>query len=99
MVFEESVVLDRPFDEVLSTVKTEFAASGFGTLTEIDLQQTLHDKVGKEIGRYVIVGACNPHLGERRARRRAAHRRACCPATWSFVRPVDRCRSTRWIRV
>lgn len=62
MVFEESIVLDRPFDEVLATVKTEFAASGFGTLTEIDLQQTLHDKIGKEMGRYVIVGACNPHL-------------------------------------
>lgn len=62
MVFEESVVLDRPFDDVLATVKSEFAASGFGTLTEIDLQQTLRDKVGKEMDRYVIVGACNPHL-------------------------------------
>ena len=62
MVFEESVVLDRPFDEVLDKVKAEFAASGFGTLTEIDIQQTLHDKIGKEMGRYVIVGACNPKL-------------------------------------
>ena len=62
MVFEESVVLDRPFDEVLAKVKTEFAAAGFGTLTEIDLQRTLHDKIGKEMDRYVIVGACNPKL-------------------------------------
>ena len=62
MVFEESIVLERPFDEVLATVKQEFAAVGFGTLTEIDLQRTLHDKIGKEMGRYVIVGACNPTL-------------------------------------
>lgn len=62
MVFEESIVVDRPFDEVLAKVKTEFAAVGFGTLTEIDLQKTLHDKIGKEIDRYVIVGACNPDL-------------------------------------
>jgi len=62
MVFEESIVVDRPFDEVLAKVKAEFAAVGFGTLTEIDLQQTLHDKIGKEMDRYVIVGACNPVL-------------------------------------
>ena len=62
MVFEESVVVDRPFDEVLATVKAEFAAVGFGTLTEIDLQKTLSDKIGKQIDRYVIVGACNPDL-------------------------------------
>ena len=62
MVFEESIVLDRPFDEVLAKVKTEFAAAGFGTLTEIDLQQTLRDKIGKQMDRYVIVGACNPDL-------------------------------------
>ena len=62
MIFEESVVVDRPFDEVLDRVKTEFAAVGFGTLTEIDLQQTLHDKICKDMERYVIVGACNPRL-------------------------------------
>lgn len=62
MVFEESIVVDRPFDEVLAKVKAEFAAVGFGTLTEIDLQKTLHDKIGKEMDRYVIVGACNPDL-------------------------------------
>jgi uncharacterized protein (DUF302 family) len=62
MVYEESVVLDQPFDEVLARVKEAFAGVGFGTLTEIDLQATLQAKVGKEMGRYVIVGACNPKL-------------------------------------
>ena len=62
MVFEESVVVNLPFDEALDTIKSELATAGFGTLTEIDLQATLHAKVGKEMERYVIVGACNPKL-------------------------------------
>jgi uncharacterized protein (DUF302 family) len=65
MVYEEVVVLSVPFDEALARVKSAFAAEGFGTLTEIDLQATLRDKVGKEMGRYVIVGACNPQLASR----------------------------------
>ena len=62
MVYEETVVLDLPFAEAVDAVKVAFAQSGFGTLTEIDLQQTLHAKLGKEMGRYVIIGACNPKL-------------------------------------
>lgn len=62
MVYEETVVLDMPFADAVEAVKVAFADSGFGTLTEIDLQQTLHAKVGKEMERYVIIGACNPRL-------------------------------------
>lgn len=65
MVFEESVEVTRPFAEVLAEVKSSLAAEGFGTLTEIDVQATLEAKVGKQIPRYVIVGACNPHLASR----------------------------------
>lgn len=62
MVYEETVVLDIPFAEAVDAVKVAFAEAGFGTLTEIDLQATLHAKVGKEMDRYVIIGACNPKL-------------------------------------
>ena len=65
MVFEEVVVLSLPFDEALARTKEAFAAEGFGTLTEIDVQATLRAKTGKEIDRYVIVGACNPELAGR----------------------------------
>ncbi|MDY7106203.1 MAG: DUF302 domain-containing protein [Actinomycetota bacterium] len=65
MVFEEAVVLSMPFDDALARTKEAFAAEGFGTLTEIDIQATLRAKTGKEMGRYVIVGACNPHLAGR----------------------------------
>ena len=62
MFYDQPVKLSRPFDEVLEAVKTAFAAEGFGTLTEIDMQATLKKKLNKEMGRYVIVGACNPEL-------------------------------------
>jgi uncharacterized protein (DUF302 family) len=62
MIFEETVVLTVPFGEALARTKEAFAAEGFGTLTEIDVQATLADKIGKEMDPYVIVGACNPGL-------------------------------------
>ncbi len=65
MIFEEAIVVSRPFDEVLEEVKEAFAAEGFGTITEIDMQATLKSKLGKEMGRYVIVGTCNPTLAGR----------------------------------
>lgn len=65
MVFEEAVVLPVSFDEALARTKEAFAAEGFGTLTEIDVQATLREKTGKEMARYVIVGACNPQLAGR----------------------------------
>jgi uncharacterized protein (DUF302 family) len=62
VIFEESVVLQSSFDEVLAQVKEAFAAEGFGTLTEIDVQATLKSKIDKDMESYVIVGACNPQL-------------------------------------
>jgi uncharacterized protein (DUF302 family) len=55
----------QPFDQVLSRVKTAFKNEGFGTLTEIDVQRTLHEKIGEQIEPYTILGMCNPHLAFR----------------------------------
>lgn len=62
MVVGKSVVIDGPFDVALDRVKSALAKRGFGTLTEIDVQATLDEKIGKKMDRYVIVGACNPRL-------------------------------------
>lgn len=65
MILEPAVTLDMEFDEALPAVKAALAEQGFGTLTEIDVQATLHAKIGKEIEPYVIIGACNPNLAGR----------------------------------
>ncbi|MBP7971826.1 MAG: DUF302 domain-containing protein, partial [Candidatus Nanopelagicales bacterium] len=55
-----STTVDRPFDSVVTEVRSALAQQGFGVITEIDMQATLLNKLGEEIGSHVILGACSP---------------------------------------
>jgi uncharacterized protein (DUF302 family) len=53
------------FDEASAQIRDALKTQGFGVLTEIDVQATLRDKLGEDMERYVILGACNPPLAHR----------------------------------
>lgn len=57
--------LDESFDSVVDRVKEALAGEGFGVLSEIDVQAAMREKIGEEVGDYLILGACNPQLAHR----------------------------------
>jgi uncharacterized protein (DUF302 family) len=57
-----SATTPAPFAEAVEHVREELKNEGFGVLCEIDVQATLREKLGAEIGPYLILGACNPPL-------------------------------------
>ena len=53
------------FDDAVERTRELLQAEGFGVLTEIDMKAKLKEKIGADIQRYLILGACNPPLAHK----------------------------------
>lgn len=50
------------FDTARERVERALETEGFGVLTRIDVKETLKRKIGVDVPRHEILGACNPRL-------------------------------------
>ena len=52
--------LDIPYETAVERVRDALKKEGFGILTEIDVKEKMKEKLGLDMRKYIILGACNP---------------------------------------
>ena len=57
--------LKAPYEETVERVRAGLKEEGFGVLTEINVRETIKEKLGLDFKKYVILGACNPAMAHR----------------------------------
>ena len=52
--------INGTFEGIIDKVTQKLKEEGFGILTEIDVSETLKNKLDVDFKKYKILGACNP---------------------------------------
>ena len=52
--------MDIPYEKVIEQAREALKKEGFGILTEIDVREKMKEKLGVDMTKYIILGACNP---------------------------------------
>ncbi|MDF1573342.1 MAG: DUF302 domain-containing protein [Bacteroidales bacterium] len=60
MTYYINKTISAEFDKAIELVTKALKTEGFGVLSEIDIQQTLKEKLDVDFRKYTILGACNP---------------------------------------
>lgn len=53
-------ITNMPFEDAIAHITAILKEHGFGILTDIDVKQTLKNKIDADFRPYRILGACNP---------------------------------------
>jgi uncharacterized protein (DUF302 family) len=61
----EKALPEVSYEDAIVRVTELLKEEGFGVLTEIDVKATMKKKIDLDFRKYVILGACNPHLASR----------------------------------
>jgi uncharacterized protein (DUF302 family) len=56
----EKTITDKNYDQTIEAISELLKTEGFGVVTTIDFQATFKNKLGVDIPRYTVLGACNP---------------------------------------
>jgi uncharacterized protein (DUF302 family) len=62
MKFGFKKTVHESFEVIEERVRGLLRKNGFGIITEIDIKETIKQKLGKEFPNYKILGACNPPI-------------------------------------
>lgn len=65
MSYTFSKITEIEFDEAVLKTTEELKKEGFGILTEINIKETLKNKLDVDFRKYKILGACNPPFAYR----------------------------------
>ena len=52
--------MNIPYETLIEQVREALKKEGFGILTEIDVKVKMKEKLGLDMNKYIILGACNP---------------------------------------
>ena len=58
--FYYSRIVNTDFDTTIENVRANLKEEGFGIVSEINVQEKIKAGAGKDITKYIILGACNP---------------------------------------
>lgn len=62
MAYYYSRKVQIPFEEAVQKITQNLQQQGFGIITNIDLKDTLKQKLNVDFRKYKILGACNPEF-------------------------------------
>ncbi|HCT70148.1 hypothetical protein SDC9_21777 [bioreactor metagenome] len=65
MSYYFSKMMNCSVEEAVEKVTAKLKEYGFGIITQVNVQETLKEKIGVEFRKYRILGACNPAYAHR----------------------------------